>query len=57
MFKLRKNVIIDFDSERLLVMENGVLLYSAPAVVIRKKSETPVAVAYGKEAEKMKTEI
>ena len=51
MFKLKKNVIIDFDSERLSVMENGVLLYSGPAVVIRKKSETPVALAYGKQAE------
>lgn len=57
MFKLKRNAIIDFDSERLCVMENGVLLYSSPAVVIRKKSETPVAVAFGEEAEKRKNDV
>lgn len=47
---LRKIVIIDFDSEQILITENGALVKVEPSVVIRKKSETPLPVYYGKEA-------
>lgn len=57
MFTLKRKAIIEFDSQRISVMENGVLIKSAPASVVRKKSETPVAVACCEEAEKRKANL
>ena len=52
-----KKAILDFDSETLSVMTEGVLVKRIPCAVIRKKSETPVLIAYGKEAEKKKNSL
>lgn len=54
---LRKKVIIDFDSERIAVMVDGVLLKLCPSSVVRKTTEMPVAVSYGDEAEKNKDSL
>ncbi len=51
---LRKKAIIDFDSERVAVMCDGVLVKLCPSAVIRKASETPVVISYGEAAEKRK---
>lgn len=53
----KKNVIIDFDSERIAVMVDGVLFKLCSSAVIRKASETPVVVSYGDEAEKRKNSL
>ncbi len=47
---LRKIVIIDFDSEQVVITENNALVKVEPSVIIRKKSETPLPVYHGKEA-------
>ncbi len=54
---LRKKVIIDFDSERIAVMVDGVLLKLCPSSVVRKTTEAPVVVSYGDEAEKNKNAL
>lgn len=54
---LDKKAIIDFDSEMLSVMTEGVLMKRVRCAVIKKKSETPVAIAYGEEAEKRKRSL
>ncbi|MGN0767844.1 MAG: rod shape-determining protein [Christensenellales bacterium] len=51
---LRKKAIIDFDSERVAVMSDGVLVKLCPSAVIRKASETPVVISYGEAAEAKK---
>lgn len=52
-----KKAIVDFDSENLSVMSDGILLKRIPCAVVRKKSETPVLIAYGKPAEKKKANL
>jgi actin-like ATPase involved in cell morphogenesis len=50
----RKKVTVDFDSERIEFVRDGKLVLRVPSAVIRKKSETPVLIRYGDEAEKNK---
>ena len=44
---LKKKIIINFDSENMLITENEIIVKFIPSVVIRKKSETPLATSYG----------
>lgn len=53
----RKNVVITFDSARFCVVVNGQLIADEPSVIIRKKSESPVAIAVGKDAYEMKKSL
>ena len=47
---LKKKIIINFDSENMLIAENDVIVKFIPSAVIRKKSEAPIPTAYGNEA-------
>ncbi len=50
----KKNVVITFDSAHFCVVNNGQLIADEPSVIIRKKSESPVVIAVGKDAYSLK---
>ena len=52
-----KKAVITFDDEHFIVYGEDKLLLSVPAAVVRKKSASPVAVAFGNEALSMSGDL
>ena len=52
-----KKAVIAFDDDHFIVYGDDKLLLSVPAAVVRKKSATPIAVAFGSDALKMRDDL
>ena len=52
-----KKAVVTFDDRRFTVYGEGKLLISVPAAVVRKKSASPAAVAFGTDALNMRADL